>query len=116
MKPAIPIMAGMMTFTVVMALLFLLLLAKFPKCIFIFMLILGAVLMGAITFLFFYIRSFVPAIVMCVVSGLLILVVCCSLKRVMTGFALLNIASRFLSERPSTFVAPIVVLFFIVVF
>ena len=83
-----------MSLTVIMALMFLFLLVKFPKCIFGFMLILGGLVIGA----------------------LLIIVVCCSMKRVMTGFALLNVASKFLSEKPSTFVAPIVVLFFIVVF
>lgn len=106
----------MMSLTVIMALMFLFLLVKFPKCIFGFMLILGGLVIGALAFLFFYIRSFVPAIIMCVVGALLIIVVCCSMKRVMTGFALLNVASKFLSEKPSTFVAPIVVLFFIIVF
>lgn len=86
-----------MAFTVVMAALFLCLLVKFPKCIFVSMLIFGFLLIGAITALLFYIGALVPAIIMCVLMGILLLILCCTYKKIKTGIALLNIASKFLA-------------------
>ena len=106
----------MMGLTVMMAILFLCLLVRFPKCIFITMLILGALLMGTITALLFYVGALVPAIILCVLSFVLVVVLICTFKKIRTGIVLLNIASKFLLEKPSTFLAPVFVMIFILVF
>ena len=106
----------MMGLTVMMAILFLCLLVRFPKCIFITMLILGALLMGTITALLFYVGALVPAIILCVLSFVLVVVLICTFKKIRTGIVSLNIASKFLLEKPSTFLAPVFVMIFILVF
>lgn len=116
LKPGLPVIIGMMALTVVMAVLFLCLLVRFPKCIFVTMLILGALLMGTITALLFYVGALVPAIVLCVLSFVLVVVLCCTFRKIRTGIVLLNIASRFLMEKTSTFLAPVFVMIFILVF
>ena len=98
-----------------MAILFLCLLVRFPKCVFITMLILGAALMGTITALLFYIGALIPAIIMCILSFVLVVVLLCSFNKIRTGIVLLNVASKFLLEKPSTFLAPVFVMIFIVV-
>lgn len=116
MKPGIPIIAGMMAFTVVMAMLFLCLLVKFPKCVFATMMVLGFLLLGAITALLFYVGALAPAIIMCVFMGIIFIILCCTYKKIKTGIALLNIASKFLAEMPSTFLAPVFIMIFILTF
>lgn len=106
----------MMALTVIMAMLFLCLLVRFPQCVFVTMLVLGFLLLGAVTALLFYIGALVPAIIMCVIIGVMVIILCCTFKKIKTGIALLNIASRFLSEMPSTFLAPIFILIFILTF
>ena len=64
MKPAIPVISGMMGLTLLMAVLFLFLLVKFPYCIFVSMLFIGTFLIGAVTALLFYIKELLPAIIM----------------------------------------------------
>ena len=106
----------MMTLTIFMAIIFLFLLVKFPKCIFATMLVLGGLLIAAITVLLFYIGALVPAIIMCVIFVVLICILACTFKKIITGIVLLNIASKFLMEKPSTFIAPIFTLIFVLAF
>lgn len=116
LKPAIPVIAGMMGLSIIMAVVFLCFLVRFPKCVFIFMMVLGVLLLIAITALLFYVRAFAAAIILCVLIIALVGVLFCTFPKLKTGLILLNIASKFLSERPSVFVAPVFVLIFIVVF
>lgn len=72
--------------------------------------------MGTITALLFYIGALIPAIIMCILSFVLVVVLLCSFNKIRTGIVLLNVASKFLLEKPSTFLAPVFVMIFIVVF
>ncbi len=116
MKPAIPVISGMMGLTLLMAVLFLFLLVKFPYCIFVSMLIIGTVLIGTVTALLFYIKALVPAIIMCILCFILFCVLACTFRKIKTGIVLLNIASKFLLAKPFTFLAPAFTLIFVVVF
>lgn len=72
--------------------------------------------MGTITALLFYVGALVLAIILCVLSFVLVVVLICTFKKIRTGIVLLNIASKFLLEKPSTFLAPVFVMIFILVF
>lgn len=115
-KPAIPIIICMMGFSILMAAVFLFLIVKFPKFVFIFMLVLGLAFFSSVTALLFYIEAFVPAIILCVIIGLLLFILICTWKKIKTGLALLSVASKFLIERPGVIFAPIAVLLFVIVF
>lgn len=116
LKPGIPIIIGMMALSFLMSIVFLCLLTRFPTCIFITMLILGAILFAAVTVLLFYAQALIPAIIMCILFILLIIVLCCTFNKIRTGLVLLKIASRLLAEKPSIFLAPIFVMIFIIAF
>lgn len=116
LKPGIPIIVGMMALSFVMAVLFLCLLVRFPACVFVVMLVLGVGMFAAVTGLLFYAQAWLPAVVMCVLFVLLVVVLCCTFKKIRIGLVLLKIASRLLIEKPSIFLAPIFVMIFIISF
>jgi hypothetical protein len=108
LKPGIPIILAMIALSVVLAILFLCLLVKFPKCIFYTMLIVGAILIIALSILFFTMGQYVAGGI-----GLAILVfygifLYCFKDQMMTGIMLLETASDFVMEKPSVFLAPII--------
>ena len=84
-----PVIVGMIVFSVILSVVFLFLLVKFPKCMFYTMLALGAVLFIGLAVLLFVMGSVVGGIVMVVMLLIYAAFVYCSRDKLRVGIVLL---------------------------
>lgn len=116
LKPGIPVIVGMVLLSIVLAIVFLLLLVKFPKCVFYTMLILGALLILALAVGMFLAQNPIGGGVVLALLVVYAAAIYCSREKIQAGVVLLETAANFIAERPSVFIAPIALLMIIVAF
>jgi hypothetical protein len=116
LKPGIPVIIGMIVLSVVLAVVFLCLIIKFPSCMFYSMLILGAILILALAILLFVVGSVAGGVIFLVILLIYLLVIWCSRDKIKIGIVLLETAARFLSEKPTVFLAPLFVMLIVGIF
>ena len=111
LKPGLPVIVGMCVFAVILAVLFLCLILKFPKCMFYTMLAVGALLILALAVILVISQQFVGGAIFFGIFLLYILAIYCSRDKIRIGTVLLETAARFVAEKPTVFLAPFVILF-----
>lgn len=87
----------MIVLSVVLSLLFLLLLIKFPKCMFYSMLIFGGLLILALAIIMFIAGSYVGGALILVLFLIFAVVMYCNRDKIQIGVVLLETAARFIS-------------------
>lgn len=97
LKPGIPVIVGMVLLSIVLAIVFLLLLVKFPKCVFYTMLVLGALLLLALAVGMFLAQNPIGGGVVLAMLVVYALVIYCSREKIQVGIVLLETAARFIS-------------------
>lgn len=110
------IIVAMFFLSLVLAIIFLFMVKKFPKCmiyslIIVFYLVLIAlIILGIVNGIWWMVATF----------GVILLVISCVLycfrSRILTGILLLKVAADFISERPSVYLAPLYPLVFAIIF
>lgn len=116
LKPGIPIILGMIVFALLLAILFLVLLVKFPKCVFYTMLILGGLLLLGLSILLFSFQQYAAAGIILFIFLLYLLFLYCSREQIRVGIVLLETAATFIAEKPSVIIAPFSILFIVIIF
>lgn len=110
------IIVGMFFFSIALAVIFLLLLKFFPKCMIytmiglIFCVFAALIVFGIINQIWWMVITF--AITLAITACLLF----CFRDRIATGIVLLRVATTFLSEKPTAYLSPLYPLFFGILF
>lgn len=97
LKPGIPIIVGMVVFSVILSIVYLCLIVKFPKCMFYAMLVLGALLILALSVILFITGSIAGGAIFLAMFLLYLLAVWCSRDKIRVGIVLLETAARFVT-------------------
>lgn len=116
MKPAIPTIIGMIILSIILAIVFMCLLSKFPKCMFYSMLAFTAIVLIVLTIVMFVSGAIVVGVILLILLLLYGCFLCCSREQIKIGIVLLDTAADFLLEQPSVFCAPIFLTFFVLIF
>lgn len=116
LKNSIPIIAGLILFSIVLSLLFLILLIKFPKPMFYGMCILALLTFLAVTVACFIVQAYPMAIIMLLMILIYACVFYCARDKIPEGIILMKVANKFISQRPSIFLAPLFVMIFVILF
>ena len=110
------IIVGMFFLAIVLSILFMFLIKKFPKCmvysmiVMIYLVFIALIVLGIINQIWWMVASF--AISLLVITCILF----CFRSSLSTGIVLLQVASTFLSEKPSVYIAPLYPLIFAIIF
>ena len=116
MKHIIGIVGGMLAFTFILAIVFLILVSKFPKCMIYTGLVLAAIILVALGIALLASGVIIGAVM---IFGLLALSACllyCFREQLEQGIVLLKVTGDFLLEKPTVFLAPFFVGIFVVIF
>ena len=116
LKPAVPVIIGMIALAVVTAVMFLVLLMKFPECMFYTMLAISAILMVVLIIILVATANYIAAIILAVIFLVFACVLLCNQEKIRIGIVLLYTAASFLSEKKTVFLAPFFMLIFVLLF
>ena len=116
LKPAIPAIASMIALSVVLAIVFLLLLMKFPKCMFYTMLAVTTLLMIVLAIVCFAQGIIVMGIIILVALFFFGCFLYCCRDQIEIGIVLLGLASRFIKEKPTVLLSPFFMMIFVIIF
>ena len=116
LKPAIPTIVGMIGLAIVLSIIFMCMLSRFPKCMFYTMLILTAILLIALIIAMFAAGSIVGGVLLLIVLLIYGCFLCCCREEIRVGIVLLETSANFLLEKPSVYCAPIFITFFVIIF
>ena len=106
----------MIAFAMVLALLFLFLLVKFPKPMFYGMCFITAAILIGIVIVSFVVGAYFVGIIALVILALYACVYFCSRDKIAEGIVLMQVACKFISQKPSIFLIPFFMMLFVVVF
>lgn len=116
LKSALPIIISMVGLAIILSVIFLVLLIKFPRCMFYTMLAVALILITALMVLMFYSGVIIAGIVLLLMLLGFGCFLFCVRGKIRAGVVLLNTASKFIGAKPTVLLAPFLVLFFVLLF
>lgn len=106
----------MIVFSLILSILYLCLIVKCPKCMFYAMLVLGALLVLALSIVLFIAGSIAGGAIFLAIFVLYLVMVYCSREKIRIGIVLLETAAKFVAEKPSVFLAPFAIFIVVALF